>query len=211
MIDQALLSEVQYAVLEPVIDGGQTWGSEVWTRAEVLGNLNSAIWALLRDTHLLVARVEIPQLAAANGVVPLPADWMATAAVVWRTAGNTRIPLGPIERFEGDLALPTWEDTADTPIGYDEQEADTLTLQLLPKNLANGTVELLYIARPAALQGAGATIPVPEEICGGIKYSLIGMLLRRVDRLVDAPRAAYCEQRYDLAVTVTKILLDGWA
>ena len=210
MIDQSLLSEIQYALLEPP-DGGQTWPSEVWTRDEVIGNLNSNLWNWLRDTHAIVTRVELAQLAIALGVVALPADWLATAACVWRTAGGVRTPLGPVDRFEGDLALPTWEGTPGTPLGVDDFEADTLTLQLIPRPAADGVLELLYIARPAAVNGAGATLPVPEEFLSGIKYGTLSMLLRKVGRLVDPARASYCEQRYDMTVVLTKILLGGFA
>src|SRR3990167_1332656 len=209
MTDQALLSEIQYALLEPP-DGGQSWPSEVWTRAEVLGNLNNTLWGWLRDTHALITRVEQAELAASLGVVTLPADWIATAGYVWRTAGGVRTPLGPVDRFEGDLALPTWEAAAGTPLGYDEFEADTLTLQLIPRPDANGTLELLYVARPTAVTGAGATLAVPEEFLSGIKYGTVAMLLRKVGRLVDPERAAYAEARYDLTVELTKILLEGW-
>jgi hypothetical protein len=208
--DQDLLSEIQYALLEPP-DGGQSWPSEVWTREEVLGNLNSNLWSWLRDTHALVTRVELAQLATALGVVTLPADWLATATLVWRTAGGVRTPLGPVDRFEGDLALPSWETTPGPPIGYDEFEADTLTLQLIPRPVVDGTLELTYVARPVAVNGAGIALPLPEEFLDALKYGCLGMLLRKVGRLVDPARAAYCEQRYALTVTLTKILLGGWA
>lgn len=210
MTDQSLLTEIQYALLEPP-DGGASWPSEVWTRDEVIGNLNSNIWAWLRDTHALMTRVELPQLAASLGVVALPADWLATGTCVWRAASGARTPLGPVDRFEGDLALPSWESTAGTPIGYDEFEADTLTLQLIPRPATNGILELLYVARTTAANGAGITLPVPEEFCSGIKYGALSMLLRKVGRLVDPERAAYAEQRYDLTVLLTKILLGGWS
>jgi hypothetical protein len=210
MTDQDLLTEIQFALLEPP-DGGQTWPSEVWTRDEVIGNVNSSLWGWLRDTHALVTPVDIAVLAVGLGVVALPADWLATCTCVWRTAGGVRTPLGPVDRFEGDLMLPSWESTAGTPLGYDEFEADTLTLQLLPIPAANGVLELLYVARPAAVNGGGITVPVPEEFCSGIKYGALGALLRKVGRLVDPARAAYCEQRYDLTVLVTQILLDGGA
>jgi hypothetical protein len=210
MTDQDLLSEIQYALLEPP-DGGQSWPSEVWTRAEVLGNVNSNLWGWLRDTHALVTRVELPQLAATLGVVTLPADWLATATLVWRTAGGVRTPLGPVDRFEGDLALPSWETVPGSPIGYDEFEADTLTLQLIPRPVADGILELTYVARPVAVNGAGIALPLPEEFLDALKYGTLGMLLRKVGRLVDPARASYCEQRAALTVTLTKILLGGWA
>lgn len=210
MTDQDLLTELQFALLEPP-DGGQSWPSEVWTRDEVIGNVNSNMWGWLRDTHAIVVRVESAEAAASLGVVALPADWLATASAVWRTAGGLRTPLGPVDRFEGDLALPSWETVPGTPLGYSDFEADTLILQLIPRPAANGILELLYIARPPAVNGAGITMPVPEEFLSGIKYGTLGMLLRKMGRLVDPDRAAYCEQRYALTVTLTKILLGGWA
>ena len=210
MIDQDLLTEIQFALLEPP-DGGQTWPSEVWTRDEVIGNLNSNIWGWLRDTHAIVTSVDVVVLAAALGVVTLPSDWLATGTCVWRSAAGVRTPIGPVDRFEGDLALPTWETTVGSPLGYDEFEGDTLTLQLIPRPAANGTLELLYVARPAAVNGSGATLPIPDEFATAAKYGCLGMLLRKVGRLVDPDRASYCEQRYDLTVEVTKILLQGWA
>jgi len=210
MIDQDLLSELQYALLEPP-DGGATWPSEVWMRDEVIDTVNSAIWGWLRDTHALVTPLDVAVLAAGLGVVPLPADWLATCACVWRSAAGVRTPLGPVDRFEGDLALPSWETTAGTPLAYDEFESDTLTLQLLPIPAANGTLELLYVARTAAVNGGGITLPLPDEFLSAVKYGTLGGLLRKVGRLADPQRAEYCEQRYDLSVLLTKILLSGWA
>lgn len=212
MIDQDLLSEVQYALLEPTIDGGQSWLSEVWSRDEVLANYNSAVWSLLRDTHALVTFATVTQPAASTGIVTLPADWMATVSVVYRAGGTSvRTPLAPTDRFEADLGVPTWEDVPGAPLAYNEQEGDTLQLTLVPANATDGFVELLYIQRPPASTGAGATIPIPIELCTAVKYKLLGFLLQTVGRLIDPDRSAYCTQRYDLEVEVTKILLSGFA
>lgn len=216
MIDQALLTELQYALLEPP-DGGQTWPSEAWTRAEVLDALNDTVNALLRDTHLVVTRSEQAVTAAALGIVTLPADWLATVHLVWRTAGGVRTPLGPSDLFEADLAVPTWQDTAGTPLAYEDggsaaqSVSGSLRLQLIPRPDADGTLEIMYVARPTELQGAGATIAIPDEFLSGIKYGALGWLLRKVGRLQDPERAQYCDERFGLTKTVTEILLGGWA
>src|SRR5438093_5654000 len=160
LTDQDLLSEIQIALLERP-DGGQSWPSEVWTREEVLGNLNSRIWSILKDTHAVVTRTEIAVPASGLGVVSLPADWMATVSGVWRTAGGVRSPLGPGDSFESDLALPSWETTAATPLVYHDLDDESLVLRLAPIPDANGTLELLYVARPPAVNGAGSAIAVP--------------------------------------------------
>lgn len=209
MTDQDILTDIQYSVLEPP-DGGQSWPSEVWTRDEVIGNLNSAIWDLLQEAQLVITRVEIPVLASATSVA-LPTDWMATSEAVWRSVANIRTPLGPVDAFEGDCALPSWETVPATPIGLVSLDQTTLTARLIPTPDANGTLELLYVARPTSVDGAGATLAIPDDYCSGIKYTVLGMLLRKVGRLTDPERASYCEGRHQLTVTVAEIILGGWA
>lgn len=210
MIDQDLLSEIQYALLEPP-DGGASWPSEVWTRDEVLDGVNGAIRQLLKETHLVVTRVEIPVLANALSVA-LPTNWLATAHLVWRAAiNNVRTPLGPVDSFGSDLALPSWETVPGVPIGFADLDAATLTLKLVPTPLLAGTVELLYIAHAALVNGAGGTLPVPDEFASGLKYNAIGWLLSKVGRLQDPERAAYCDKRYQLTQVAAELMLGGWA
>lgn len=209
MIDQALLTEIQYALLEPP-DGGASWPSEIWTRDEVLDGLNAAIRTLLQDTQLVVTRAEQAILAGALSVA-LPTDHLATMHLVWRSATNVRMPLGPVDGFESDLALPSWETASATPLAYADLDGATLTLKLVPTPLAAGTLELLYVARPALVSGGGTTLPVPDEFASGLKYSTLGWLLSKVGRLQDPERAAYCQQRYDLTKAAADLILSGWA
>jgi len=211
MIDRELLTELQYVLIEPP-DGGDTWPSLIWTREEVLDAVNGAIRALGRDTHLQVARTEIA-LAALATVVTLPDDWLATASLVWRAADNTRTPLGPVDSFEGDLALPGWETTAGLPLGYADLDQSTLTLRLVPTPAAAGVLELLYIQVPPLVTGdlPGTDLPVDEAFTPGIKYAALGTLLRKVGRLLDPERANYCDRRYALTRTAAAIILEGWS
>lgn len=210
MIDQVLLSELQYALIEPP-DGGASWPSGAWTRDEVLDLVNAAERTLLKETFLVVTRAEQAVLAADLGVVTLPADWMATLHLVWRTAGGTRSPLGPADRFEADLMLPTWQATAAVPIAYADMEGDTLTLQLIPRPAADGTLEVLYVARPTPVNGEGRSFALPDEFLHGVKYGGLGGLLRKVGRLQDPERAAYCDEQYLLTRILAGIVLEGGA
>jgi hypothetical protein len=208
MIDQDLLTEIQYALLEPP-DGGASWPGEVWTRAEVLDGLNGGIRQLLRDTHLQLTWARILVGAGALSVA-LPADWLATAYLVWCTGALVRTPLGPVDSFEGDLALPSWETVPGTPIGFADLDAATLTLRLVPTPIDAGYVEILYATRPSPVTGAGEVLPVPDEFASGIKYAAIGWLLRKPGRLHDPERAAYCEGRYTLTQIAADLILGGW-
>ena len=209
MTDQALLSELQFALLEPP-DGGASWPSEAWSRDEVLDGLNAGIRDLLRSTHLVVTRAEQAVLAGATSVA-LPTDHLATVHLVWRTVANLRTPLGPVDSFEADLALPSWETSAASPLAYADLDGATLTLKLVPTPLAAGTLELLYIARPADVTGRGGTLPLPDEFLSGVKYATLGWLLTKVGRLMDPERAAYCQQRAELTEMAAELIISGWS
>jgi hypothetical protein len=211
MTDRELLSELQYVLIEPP-DGGDTWPSLIWTRGEVLDGVNAALRALVRDTHMQVVRVELAVPAGAL-VISHPTDWLATAALVWRAADGTRTPLGPVDGFEGDLAVPGWETAPGLPLGYADLDRDTLTVRLVPTPLSAGTLELLYIAVPAVVTGTapGAPLPVAAEFASAAKYAALGTLLRKLGRLLDDERARYCERRYALSQTAATILLGGWS
>lgn len=210
MIDRELLTDLQYCLIEPP-DGGDTWPSLIWTRDEVLDAVNAGLRALVHDTHLQVARSEL-SITAGTQSIALPADWLATAHLVWRdTATSVRTPLGPADAFEADLAAPGWEMAAGLPLGYADLDGPTLTLRLVPTPLADGVLELLYVAVPPLLDGSGADLPVASEFASGVKYAALASLLRKVGRLIDPERAAYCERRYELTTTVSGILLEGWS
>ena len=214
MTDRELLTDLQYALIEPP-DGGDTFPSLIWTRDEVLDAVNGGARALARDTHLVVTRVELPVAALAT-TVPLPADWLATAHLVWRDAATSvRTPLGPVDAFEGDLAVPGWEVTTSLPLGYADLDGPTLTLRLVPTPDAAGTIELLYIAVPPevapAVAGSPLPLPLAPEFDSALKYAALGTLLRKVGRLLDDERARYAERRYELTQTAAALLLGGWS
>ena len=209
MTDQELLSLLQYQLVEPV-DGGASWPSGLWTRDEVLAAFNARQASLLKATHMQAIRVEQAVLANATSVA-LPADWIATLHLVWRTAGGVRSPLSPTDAFEVDLLLPTWESTVGTPLVYLDGDQAALTLRLAPVPAANGTLELLYIARATEATGNGVTLSIPDEFLDPIRYGTLSDLLSKVGRAADAGRAQYAQQRYQLGTVLIELLLEGGA
>lgn len=209
MTDQALLTLLQYALVEPP-DGGASWPSGLWTRDEVINALNTRMRQYLRDTQAITTRTEIAVPAGTNPIT-VPADWVATLAGVWRKQDGTRIPLTPSDTFELDLGLPTWETTRDTPLVVLDGDDGTLTVRLGPVPDADGTLELLYIALPTAANGNGVALSIPDEMLDGIKYGTLADLLGKVGRGNDPLRAQYAEERFQMGELVTEIILGGWA
>lgn len=208
MTDQDLLSELQLALLEPA-DGGASFPSEVWTRDEVLDALNAAIRELVRASQILATRTEL-NLLAGTSTVTLPADWMATFLMAWQASG-IRSPLLPTDRFEADTALLAWELLPSRPIAYADLDSTTLTVRLVPGTSSDGTLEIVYAARPTAITGSGTILPLPDELASGEKYGALQSLLSKVGRMQDPERAAYCADRVTLVETAADLLLSGWA
>lgn len=210
MIDQELLEELQYALLEPP-DGGQSWPSDVWTRDDVLDAVNQGCRQIVRDTLAITTWLEQTVLPNALSV-SMPADWMTTAHLVFRTfPQQTRMPLTRVDALEADCATPGWEATVGAPIGYCDLDTNTLELRLVPTPTSLGVLENLYVAVPAAVNGNGLTVPVPDELLSGVKYSALGTLLRAVTRLQDEERARYCDERYQITALATELLVAGGA
>lgn len=210
MIDQDLLSELQYALLEEP-DGGQSFLSDIWAREEVIDAVNAAERQLLRSTHLLITRAEIPVLGAATSMA-LPSNWLATVFLTWRSTLNVRYPLVPLDITEVDLGDPTWEAVVqDVPKGYLDSDSATLTLRLAPVPALPGVVELLYVAVPTPVNGNSRSFTVSDDYISAVKYGALETLLGKVGRLQDPSRAAYCRQRADLAAVAADIILGGWA
>jgi len=209
MIDQDLLTELQFALLEPP-DGGSSWPSEVWTREEVINTVNRAEQNLLRETYLLVSRTEILVAASATSI-DLPTDWIATLACAWRTTGNLRTPVLPADAYEVDTDNPDWELQSGTPLVYLDSDSASLKIRVSPIPAAAGTLELLYVVNPTPVNGNGRSFMVSDTFISGIKYDALDKLLSKVGRLQDPERAAYCRQRRSLIQTASEILLKGFA
>lgn len=213
MIDQDLLEDLQYALLEPP-DGGQSWPSEVWTRAEVLEAVTDGITAIVRDTHAILTYTE-QFLPAGSLSLSCPADCLTSAHLVWRAQpSQVRTMLVPADAFEADQGMPGWEvvsAAAPTPLAFAALDTATQELRLIPTPAAHGIVEHLYVPVPAAVEGHGEDLPIPDALVTAAKYHALSTLLSGVHRLQDPVRAAYCDERYQIEVAVTQLLLRGGA
>jgi hypothetical protein len=210
--DQQIAQTLQYALLEPP-DGGQNWPSGLWDRDEVFNILNQRQNRLLNETFILVGIANITGIVAGTHRVALPTDSMRLVSVVWRGVDGTVKELARSDSFEADHAIPTWELTTTTaPLVYMEEEAPLGQLQIGPAPAVNGLLEILYIPLGTSLNaGNGEILVFPDEFAHGVKYGALADLLNKDGRGQDLGRAAYCQQRYELAKDAAHIILEGWA
>ncbi len=213
--DQALLSDVQSLVAEP-LDGGLTWPSEMWNAAEVLGLLDEAQQELIADTACVLKRVAIP-------CVPhvlrhdLPADFLLIQRLTWVRASDSRVfVLDPADIWQLDAALAAgvgnWRVAPGTPAFYTMGDVPTRTVQIAPAASVPGSLQLTYLALPTPFTGLGAVAEVPDDVTVGIVWqTLEHMLTKEVGaRAHDPGRAAVAGERARMIRETVKLLLQGW-
>ncbi len=209
--DQVLLSEIQYAVVEPP-DGGASWPSGLWRRDEVLAALNHSQDKFLKETLSLLKVTTLTGIAVGQHRVTLPTGWLRTMTVVWQGTSGLVKELQRSDAFEADHLIPTWQLTNGTPQIYMEDDSpSTLEVQIAPGPDETGTIELLFLPQGTELAGNGQSLFVPDEWRDGVKYGALGTMLNKDGRGRDPARAGYCDQRVQLMVTAAKLILEGWA
>ena len=211
MIDQTLLTSVQYALLEPP-SGGHTWLSGLWTRDEVYRALDLRQQRLLKTTHLQVGLGEIPGVIG-QARYALPDDWLATVLLAWdQTVAGVRTirEVFRSDMYQADLGDPTWETLDARPLVYSDADTPTRTLQLMPAPSLAGTIQLLYVPLAEPPTGAGEPLQIPNELALPVlKYGVLAAALGKVGRAQDPQRANYCEWRGRLGEDVARLLISG--
>jgi hypothetical protein len=213
MIDQDLLTGIQYAVIEPP-DGGASWPSGLWSRDEVLSYLNQRQDRLLKETLIYVKTSADLAVANLTRLIALPTDWMRTVSVVWTgTDGQVR-ELQRVDSFQVDHADSTLGRTATgmLPLYYMEYDTETLIIEIGPTpSGVQGTLSVLYVPVGVDLTGNGVSLLVPDELETAVKYGALADMLGKDGRGKDAVRSQYCEERYTMAVEAARLILEGWA
>lgn len=207
MIDQDLLEQIQYTMIEPPT-GGVSWPSGLWTPEEVYDYLNERLDAFVKATHIKIAIDDIT-IIPNTGRYSLPADWIATVRAYYEPQVGTNKALVRSSGWEADHGIPTWPSQA-TPKLYMDAETPTLTIQLAPTPDTDGTLEVIYIANNPQITADGATLPFADEFCTFVKYGVMADMFSKVGRAHDPIRAEYCQQRFDLGIEATRILLNGF-
>lgn len=201
-----LLEEIQRHMLEPVIDGGQTWS--VWTNTQVVKYLNERLTRFELETGLIKQITTIP-VAAGVATVDLPTNLVDLYRLTWLQSGVTYV-LNTVDKFTMDNGQPGWEVTTDTPWGYIEDPLDPLTIQLVPTPTSAGTLGV-YMAFDLGTMTGGVDeiLPIPNCFTPAIKYGVMADMLSQEGEANDPERSSYCENRYQEGVQIARLLLGA--
>ncbi len=212
MIDQDLLTSLQYATIEPP-DGGAAWPSGLWSRDEVLSYLNQRQDKLLKLSLIHVKTSPAIPVLALQRVIDLPIDWAATVSVVWTGDDGQIRELQRTDTFGLDHADATLGRiaTASLPLVYMDFDNETLKVEISPGPTGAGNLSVLYVPVGTVLTGNGVSLTVPDELESSVKYGVLADMLGKDGRGRDQARAEYGAQRFQFGVDVARIILEGWA
>jgi hypothetical protein len=200
-----ILSEIQAHLLETV-DGGLTFGSGLWTVAEVMKLLNARLSRFLVETGIMIYRTT--QAALETDIVyNLPTDLIDLRRVAWTTGGTTNV-LPRMDAEQADLWNNMWESqTANGPQGHMQFPEESLEIRLAPQPNAAGTLDFLYVKNFTPLVADCSIIPFPDEWSWAVKYGVLADMLSKEGEANDPERASYCEQRFNEAVELARLYL----
>ncbi len=206
--DQQVLTQLQYVMIESP-DGGATWGSGMWTAAEIINYLNQRQNRFLKDTQLHFGLANIDATEGDNEY-DLPDDWITTVRVVWISPDGSTRELIRSNSWEADYGIPTWTYIEGPPKIYLDVDTPVLTIKLAPLPDEDGTLQVHYVPMGALMDGTGELVTLPDEFMSAVKYGVLADMFAKVGRATDAGRSGYCQKRYQLGVDIAKMLLNGW-
>lgn len=207
--DQEILSQIQAVLMEPA-DGGATFPSGLWTKAEVLANLNERQDRFLKATNTWVGVANLTGVIGVR-IYALPQDWLGTIAATWQGADGRITPLQRSDSFEADRGMPSWGTDLGTPLLYMSEDTELLTIQIAPAPDAAGTLQVIYVPQGAPLDGTGEPFTLTDEYAQQVgKYGTLADCFGKDGRGKNPDKAAYAESRYQLAVEMAGIVLNGW-
>lgn len=201
-----VLTEIQYHMLEPTIDGGQTW--QLWTSNEVLNYMRERISKFLVETGLMIDRASMPMIAGTSSYN------LASTLAELRRVGVDNRGLTTCDYWEQDHGTPGWQFLSGVPTGYLVSPLDQLTIQLDPIPIANGTINYHYIRStpfedPATSEQSiyDFVLRLPANFAWAIKYGVMADMFSKEGEANDPQRAEYCEQRWQEGIELAKLLI----
>ena len=210
--DRALITDLQYALMEAT-SNGSTWpGTDQFTFTAVQNAIQRRRDQFLLETAAVLTHSNINVPPTPIGRVPLSDTILEVRRAAWISLdsnGNpsTAYPLVRADELQFDYGASTWDTDPDTPSWYSTIVAPPLTVQLSPVPLDKGTLDLLTINAGADLDPATAAtvLGIPDDFAWVVKYGALADLLGQDGQARDPDRATYCESRWTEGLELARI------
>lgn len=210
--DQYVENDVIYRVLENgAADANGTLATDMFAISDIIDAMNRIQQRFLLETGMIVTRAGPIVGTVGNTTYPLPADSIRPRRVTWTdSVAGTVSTLTQLDTWELDNAgAGDWTSApANPPIGWYENNLAQQELGITPPS-AGGSLNVLYIALAATLDGSGIPFTVPDDWTPYITWGVLGELLSSDGVAFDPLRAQYCSRRLDEGIELARLVLGG--
>jgi hypothetical protein len=193
-----LVTDLQYALLEPVAPGGTWTGSDQFDLDQLSTAIQRRRDQFLRETGAVVTRTVTAMTSPASGRLSLDESVLIVRRAAWRpTASQFLLPLRRTDEWAGNHFMPAWPSSTLAPFAYSTTVTPPITLQMIPPGAGTGSLDLVSINAGAVVDPlVAAPLGVPDDWAWVIKYGALADLLQGDGLALDPGRAAYCEARW---------------
>lgn len=202
-----VITDLQYALLEPPAPGGTWTGTDQFTLAQLTDALQRRRDMFLQQTGAILTNTVTNYPApAASGRLDLDEAVLTTRRAAWRvTATQLLQPLVRTDEWAGTHFAPAWPQSTAAPMAYSTSVVPPITLQLIPPAQADGTLDLVSVNKGADVDSLiNASLGIPDDWVWVVKFGTLADLLQQDGLALDPTRAQYCTQRWEQGIEMAK-------
>jgi hypothetical protein len=203
----ALVSDIQYALMEPAAPGGTWTGTDQFTLEQISGAIQASRDQFLTETGAVLTRSVTTYAAPpASGRIALDESVVSVRRAAWRPTATALLrPLMRTDEWAGTHYQVSWGTSTQPPSAYSVSVTPPLELQLMPKPAAGGDLDLVAIQMGATIDPLVETaLGIPDDFAWVVKYGALAELLSNDGLAYDPLRAAYCQQRWEAGIDMAR-------
>ncbi len=207
LTDRDLTTIIQYHLIEPLTTD---WTLNTPAMSEQFSN-DDIVRALERRRNLFLLETGIHlthsqvsyTLPNTTGRISLSDSIIDIRRASWLDSNSDFSPLWRSDEFESSTLKPSWNTTQATPESYSFYLAPKVSIQIIPRSNANGTLDLITVNNPSNLNtSTNVLLNIPDDFAWVIKYGALADLLSREGQAYDPVRAKYCQSRWEHGIQI---------
>lgn len=198
-----LVTDLQYALLEPAAPGGMWTGTDQFDLAELNAAIQRRRDMFLRESGAVITQQQqIVAVPDASGQIAFDEAILILRRLAWiPDATQVAAPLIRDDTWSGTHYAPGWPSDTTGPYAFATSDTPPLTVQLIPPAVAAGTLDIVSINTGAPCDPAVALpLGIPNDWAWVVKYGALMDLLQGDGLALDPGRSAYCQARWEQGV-----------
>lgn len=191
-------------IFGPTFPVRQASGDQLFTQAEMIGYLSTALSDFLTDCPLIyaIASVTVPPLQQSTA---LPADSMFPVRVAYNN-----YPLRETSQTNLDINQYLWTQyQINEPYTWFRDKLPLQNVGIWPRAGKNTSLSVIYAQRSAQTLGLADGFPIPDPFTLGVLYRTLAFAYSKDGEMRQPALAKFFMQRYEIFVRVSKMWLDA--